>query len=199
MPLDDGQLSQQMLTQLRDQLKSKYPEAEPQPFQIDLTKAISKATVTALKTMAVAPALAPAPVVAGIGTGITVEPSLMVNTAKLLMAAQVGQVGEALETILNPIMKSIADHLKLAIVQSTSGFGGQPGPIQNITEPVLTPLIISNFPPKVIANLQTSPYGLIFVKAISAGIAAGVSAGQAALVPFGTTPPSPGLLIAKFS
>ena len=199
MPLDDGQLSQQMLTQLRNQLKSKYPDAEPQPFQVDLTRAISKAAVTALKTVAVAPALAPAPVVAGVGTGITVEPSLMVNTAKSQMLAQVGQIGEALETILNPIMKSIANHLKLAVIQSVSGFGGQPGPIQNITEPVLTSLIVSNLPPKTVANLQTSSYGLVFIKAISAGIAAGITAGQAALVPFGSTPPSPGLLIAKIS
>jgi len=199
MPLADAQLSKLMLSQLQSQLKSKYPESNPTPFQEEITSAISKGTVKALKTLAVAPALIPSPVVAGPGVGITVDDKLMVSACKAAMIGQVGQVGEAFELMAKVIMKAVADHLKLATVTSVSGFGGQAGPIQNITEASLTPLIVSSFPPKTVANLQTSQYGLGFIKALSSGIAAGVSAGQAGIVPFATAPPPPGLLIAKFS
>ena len=199
MPLDDSKLSQDMLKALRDNLKAKYPDAQPQPFQEDLTKAISKAVVTTLKSVAIAPALVPAPVVTGTGKGITLEPNLMVITAKTYLIGQVGQIGEAFEDIAKAVMESIESHLKEATVSSISGFGGQPGPILNVLEPTLSPAIIANLPPETIANLQKSQYGLIFIKAISSGIATGITAGQAALVPFGSTPPPPGLLIAKFS
>lgn len=199
MPLDANLLGQNMLNAVRSEILAKHPQAVAQPFQVTLLQAISKGVVQILKTTAVSNGISPAPVVTGIGTGITVDNNLMLQSSRSYLIGQVGQIGEAFELIAGPVMQSIKTHLLQTTVQSVSGFGGQPGLILNFTEPVLTGAIQSNLPTQVLVQMQQSEAGLLFIKALSTGIVTGVSSAQVGLVPFGSTPPPPGLLVAKFS
>jgi len=198
MALSDKTLSDNMLIMIRLNMMKISPKAVPQEFQEDMTKAISQATITAMKTLAVTSG--GGNVVIGTGSGLTVKDSIMTETAvNMMLGFTGGSSGAAMRPFMEAIMESIKQHLSLAVITSVSGFGGQGGPPVGVTPAVLEQLIMSFLPSNVVTGMTSSPQGLFFVKSIAEGISIGISTGIPGFVPMGSVPPSPGALIGKFS
>jgi hypothetical protein len=196
--MSDSLLAANMLNLFRANMQKMSPGAVPQPFQQVLCQAIAKGVITAL-SQAVAVALAPSPVVVGQGLGLTVEASLCKQAATVKLISYFGGKGAALDYILDAVYQSSCAHfLQFTDIISVSGFGGQAGPPQNVPGDLIANLILANLPAESQQQLASSQYGTYFIKGIAEGFSAGLLAGVPGIVPFGVSPPPPGLLIAKF-
>lgn len=197
MPWDDKKLEKDITKRLQDNMKKINPLAKPVDFQEQIAKAIAKALTNHFKISRIR-GISPAPMSTGIGNGITVNAKIMVSNAVLLMMGFTGgKEGIATKAFFDAIMTPIEKHMKKAIITSESGFGGQGGPLSDITMASLAPLILAQLPPNIQASMATSPQGLFFINALAGGISAGMAQAIPALVPVGSVPPPPGLLIGK--
>lgn len=191
-------LSQNMLQAFRANMLKFSPEAKPQEFQQIICLAISNGLISSIQ-QAVATAIAPSPIVTGQGLGITIQADLCKNVAIAKLVSYFGGKGDALDYILDAIYQTSASHLlQFTDVISVSGFGGQAGGIQNAPPELIANLIIANLPAQNQQQILSSQFGRFFIQGVADGFSAGLQAAIPAIVPFGTTPPPPGILIAKF-
>lgn len=191
-------LSESMLLAFRANMLKFSPEAKPQEFQQVICQAISKGVISAVQ-QSVAIALAPAPVVAGQGLGLIIQSDLCKSVAIAKLVSYFGDKGEALELMLDSIYKTASAHLlQFTDVVSVSGFGGQAGSPQNTPPELIANLIIANLPAQSQQQILSSQFGRFFIQGIADGFSAGLQSGVPGIVPFGTSPPPPGILIAKF-
>lgn len=196
--MSDSLLALNMLSLFRANMQKLSPGAVPQPFQQVLCQAVSKGVIAALQ-QAVSIALAPSPIVAGTGIGLTVDAGLCKQAAIIKLVSYFGGKGEALDYILDAIYQSSCAHfLQFTDIVSVSGFGGQAGPPQNVPGDLIANLILANLPAESQQQLLSSQYGTYFIKGVAEGFSAGLLAGVPGIVPFGVSPPPPGILIAKF-
>jgi hypothetical protein len=196
--MSDSVLATNMLNLFRANMQKMSPGAVPQPFQQVLCQAISKGVIGALQ-QAVAVSLIPSPIVAGNGLGLTVEPSLCKQAAITALVGYFGGKGEALDYMLDAIYQSSCAHFaQFTDIISVSTYGGQAGPPQNVPGEIIANLILANLPAESQQQLASSQYGTYFIKGIAQGFSAGLLVGVPGIVPFGVSPPTPGLLIAKF-
>lgn len=189
-----------MLDDFRAAMLTVSPMAKPTSTQETFIGAVCSGLVKVLLSTTVT-TLIPAPVTIGLnGIGLILVPNLMSQAALTQMQLLIqGQGGMALKPALDAIMLSISTYFAAAVeVKSISGFGGQALPPTNVTAPLLQAAILAAFPASDQANMVKSKHGLDFIKSISVGIAAGMALGVPGIVPFGSSPPPPGLLVGKF-
>ena len=197
MPMDDGLLTKNILDTIRLNMKAISVEAEPTEFQEELAGAVAKGVINTLKTLQT---LGAGNVFTGLsGVGLFTDGNLMALTATNAMVGFSGGGGIALSKIMEALMLPVSLHLSTNTeIKSISGFGGQGGPPLGAVPPAFEVAIFAAFPQRRQQEMTKSPQGLLFIKAISLGLSAGVSVGIPAFVPMGSTPPPPGVLVGIF-
>lgn len=189
-------LSDNILTTFRTNMRSLSQEAEPQEFQEELAKAVAAGTINVLKaSQLIGP---PAPQLVGAnGVGLIIDPNLMVLTATNIIVSATGGGGVALLKVMESLLGPIGPYLAVNVdVQSISGFGGQAGPPIGAVPPAFEAAIFAELNSETQTNLTKSQFGLIMIKALSAGLGAGMATAIPGLIPFGSTPPAAGPLVA---
>lgn len=199
MAINYEKMQQEMIAGIKNKMLAISPNAQPADFQQQFVKAVAIGLQNNLKTAQII-GVTPAPIMAGLGQGMTINANTMVSVGVSTMIGFTGgKQGVALKPMMEGLFTPIEEEFKQATIQSISGFGGQGSGLMTVTMASLAPLILAQLPPKIQANLATSNMGMNFIKAISAGIAAGLNAGVPGIVPFGTVPPPVGLLIGLVS
>lgn len=195
MAANKDKLSKAMLSAMRGEMKKINPSAKEMPFQEIFTKAVSAGAVDVLKKLQSKGAGTGA--AGGNGKGIAMTPMPMIEKAKItLLSLTGGKSGPAMEPIIKAIIESIVAHYANDIeVKSTSGYGGPPPPPVGGTAPVIYDLIKKSLPPDLAKSMEDSETKGGLTKAISEGLALGLSSS----VP-GTIPSSgdPGALVAVY-
>jgi hypothetical protein len=125
----------------------------------------------------------------------------MKNAAILAMLNFIGGTeGIALDKMMESVLFPISEHLaKNTAIKSISGFGGQGGPPIGAVAPAFEAAILKELPSDIRQKMLLSKQGLFLVRSISIGIGTGMAVAIPGLVPFGSTPPSAGLMIATLS
>lgn len=201
MPMDDKALTKDILNTFRSNMKKLHPQAEPREFQEKLSKAVAKGTINVIKASKVK-ALSPAPTLVGkTGQGLVVDKFIMKNAAILAMLGFIGGTeGIALDKMMESMLFPISTHLaKNVVVTSTTGFGGQGGAPIGATAKVFEAAILKELPADIRQKMLLSKQGIYLVRSISIGLSTGVAVGIPGLVPFGSTPPAAGVMIATLS
>jgi len=178
-------------------MKTLDPRAEPQKFQEELAAAVAKGSINTLKTLQT---IGVGNVAIGIsGVGLITDGNLMAMVAINAMKGFTGGGGIALSKIMEALLLPISLHLSANTeVFSVSGFGGQGAPPVGGVPFVFESAIFSELSIETQTNMNKSDQGKLFIKAISLGLSAGISAGTPAFIPMGSTPPPPGPLIGNF-
>lgn len=192
-------LSKDMLDMIRLFMKQISPDAKPTEFQEILTKAIATGLIEVLGKSGTVGA-SPAPVSVGVnGIGLVVQPDIMAKAAGGKMSLQTKRpVTPATDLILKAVMVTTALHLATALeVVSQTGFGGQGLP-PVIEDSLISASIINSLPTDIKSNIAKSKHGADLINSIAFGYAAGLKISVPGLVPFGSTPPPPGLMQAVF-
>lgn len=205
MALSPDIMSEQMLINFRAKMQKIDSRAKPQDFQKDLCLAVSKGLINSIK-LSTAIGLVPSPqAVPGpsgfiSGIGLTVDPQLCKNIAETSLLAYFGGKGVGLSAMLEALFTSSCNHLlQFTEIISISGFGGQAGGLQNVNSEIIANLIIASLPAQSQGQFSSSQYGQLFIKGLAEGFSAGLQTAIPGIVPFGSIPPPPGLLIAKFN
>ena len=194
-------LGNTILASIQGNIKAKYPEAIPMPFQTILANAIAKGFV---KSLQIASGIgSPGQYQAtGPGTGITgLSPDDMVAAAKPVFIGKIGSIGEALELILSAIYVPTVAHMAQVTVMTapTSGFGGVISVISQMPPSLVLSNILAEIPDQYRIPMLKAKAGPIMFEAIATGFAnVMLQQGKPAPIPMATTG-SAGVTVAKFS
>lgn len=184
-------LSKTMLSAMRKEMKKISSEAKEMPFQEIYTKAVSKGVIETLKKLK-SKGAGKGTLIGRKGKGIKMKPMPMIEKAKkTFMDSTGGSSGPAMEPIIKSIIESIVNHFaKYVEIQSTSGNGGNPPPPVGGTAKVIYNLIIKSMPPDLSKSMASCKTKGGLTKAISEGLALGLTTGVPGTIPF--SPPSSG-------
>ena len=194
-------LGNAILASMQSNIKAKYPNAIPMPFQPIMANAIAKGFVKSLQIASGIGSPGQLPAV-GPGLGITgLSPDAMVAEAKPVFLGKIGSIGEALELILSAIYTPTVAHMALVTVTSapTSTFGGVINTISQMPPSLVLDNILAEIPDQYKNPMLTAKAGPIMFEAIATGFAnVMLLQGKPGPIPMATSG-STGLTIAKFS
>lgn len=176
------------------EVKKRFPDAKPQPFQVELATACAKGFVMTLKSSGLAfggaglSAIAP-----GFGiTGITVDGMVAAGMSEM------GSSGVGMEPMLRGVYTPVITYLKQAQISSISGFGGQATGITGVSKTLVAANILAAFGSETQKGLTSSSSGEKFLNAIAAGFADEITKkGIPGFIPMAGITPGP--IIGKIS
>ena len=185
--MDDQKMSKDMLKFFRINMKSISPQAVPQDFQKEICEAIAKGVINTLKQSKTIGGGTNATGASGIG--LVVDSTIMITTATQAMIGFTGGGGVALPKMMESFFIPIAAHLATNTeIKSTSGFGGQGGPPVGAVPVVFEKMIFDELHDDTQKGMKKSKQGMFFIKSLSLGLGAGMSAAIPGFVPMtGTT------------
>lgn len=201
MAIQPDVLTKATIAAFRSKMKEVSPDAVPTEAQEIIAKAVVVGTTNALKATKIASILTfPIKTPGKTGTGLKMTSTIMVQAAVKKMQQLLGSTGgKALTKSMEAFMEPMADHYgKFVEVQAIGAFGGQGLSPINMTTEIIYASIIKELPADKATQILASKAGKNFIMSVSDGISKGMIVAIPGPVPFGSTPPSPGIFTGKF-